>query len=72
MRRISYDPLKIKMVKMNIKVKDLINNANISKSSYYKIKNNENVSTNTLEKICNYLNCEISEVVECVDDKYEK
>ena len=40
--------------------------AKISKSTLYKIKNNENVNTDILLRICNVLDCDISELVECV------
>ena len=45
---------------------ELMEQANISKSTFYKIKNNQNVTTDTLLRICNVLKCDISEIVECV------
>lgn len=41
--------------------------AGIGKNTLYKLKNGENVTTNTLFKICEALHCDISDIVE-----YEK
>ena len=43
--------------------------AKVSKSTFYKIKNGENVTTDVLLRICNVLECDISEIVECVNIK---
>ncbi|RRN47998.1 XRE family transcriptional regulator, partial [Streptococcus suis] len=40
----------------------------ISKTTFYKLKNGENITTDVLVKICNVLNCDISEIVECVEE----
>ena len=36
------------------------------KNTFYKIKNGENVTTDVLLRICDVLECDISEIVECV------
>lgn len=41
--------------------------ANVSRSTFYKLKNGESVTTDTLLKICNTLECDISEIVECIE-----
>ena len=41
-------------------------NNEVSKSTFYKIKNGENVTTGVLLRICDVLECDISEIVECV------
>ena len=46
---------------------ELMEKANISKSTFYKLKNNENVTTEILLRICSVLECDISEIVECVE-----
>ena len=46
---------------------ELMEKANVSKSTFYKIKNGQNVTTDVLLRICNTLDCDISEIVE-----YEK
>ena len=44
---------------------ELMEKANVSKSIFYKIKNGQNVTTDVLLRICNTLDCDISEIVEC-------
>lgn len=52
---------------MEIKNTELMEKAKLSKSTFYKIKNGENVTTDVLLRICNTLNCDISDIVECVN-----
>lgn len=51
---------------------ELIKKAKVSKSTFYKIKNGENVTTDVLLRICNILECDIAEIVECVNDSSEE
>ena len=52
--------------------KKLMKKAKVSKSTFYKIKNGDNVTTDVLLRICNVLECDISEIVECVNDSSEE
>ena len=45
---------------------ELMEKAKVSKSTFYKIKNGENVTTDVLLRICDVLECDILEIVECV------
>lgn len=45
----------------------LMENAKISKRTFYKMKNGQNVITDVLLRICNALDCDIKEIVECVN-----
>ncbi len=47
---------------------ELMKKANVSRSTFYKLKNGDNVNTETLLRICNALQCDISEIVECVEE----
>ncbi len=67
MLNLSYKKLFKKLIDIEMKNYELMDKANISKSTFYKIKNNQNVTTDTLLRICNVLNCDISEIVECVE-----
>lgn len=67
MSKLSYKKLFKKMIDANMKNSELMRKANISKSTFYKIKNGENVTTDILLRICNVLGCDISEIVECVE-----
>lgn len=69
MSTFSYKKLFKKLVDVEMKNSELMEKAKISKSTFYKIKNNENVTTDVLLKICNVLNCDISEIMECVDSE---
>lgn len=66
MKKLSYKPLWKLMIDLDINNKQLMKNANISKSTFYKLKRNENVTTDILLRICNELNCDISDIVECI------
>ena len=46
----------------------LLKKAIVSKTTFYKIKNGDNVTTDVLLRICNVLEFDISEIVVCVDD----
>ena len=41
--------------------------AKVSKSTFYKMKNGKNVTTDVLLRICNALYCYIEEIVECMN-----
>ena len=69
MLNLSYKKLFKKLIDIEMKNYELMDKANLSKSTFYKIKNNQNVTTDTLLRICNVLKCDISEIVECVDDE---
>ena len=48
--------------------KDLAQLAGISTSTITKMKNNENVTTGVLLKICEALHCGVEDIIEFVDD----
>ncbi len=54
-----------KLIDLDITNNELMAKANVSKSTFYKIKNGQNVTTDILFRICNTLDCDISEIVEC-------
>lgn len=56
------------LIDREIKHKDLINQTGISRSTFYKLKRDENVTTDILLKICIYLDCDISDIMQCVKD----
>ena len=51
---------------------ELMEKTKVSKSTFYKIKNGENVTTDVSLRICNVLDCDISEIVECVEVNLEE
>jgi hypothetical protein len=61
-----------KLIDKDVKNTELMKKAKVSKSTFYKIKNGDNVTTDVLLRICNVLECDISEIVECVNDSSEE
>lgn len=68
MLKFSYKKLFKKLIDLEMKNTELMDKAQISKSTFYKIKNGQNVTTDVLLRICNILECDISEIVECVEE----
>jgi DNA-binding Xre family transcriptional regulator len=54
-----------------MKKKDLCELADISTTSVAKLGKNQNVNTEILDKICEALDCDISDIVECVKQESE-
>ena len=73
MSKLSYKKLFKKLIDVEMKNIELMEKAKVSKSTFYKIKNGENVTTDVLLRICDVLECDISEIVECVkiEDKWK-
>lgn len=65
-QKLCYKKMFKKMIDLDIKNSELIERANIGKSTFYKLKNGENVNTDVLLKICNVLDCDICDIVEVV------
>lgn len=72
MLKFSYKKLFKKLIDLEMKSTELMDKAQISKSTFYKIKNGQNVTTDVLLRICNTLNCDISDVMECVKFEAEE
>ena len=66
---ISYRKLWKLLIDRDLKKKDLPTLAGISSASVTKLGKNENVNTETLEKICRALNCDISDIMEMSEDE---
>ena len=67
MSKLSYKKLFKQLIDIEMKNTELMEKAKVSKSTFYKIKNGENVTTDVLLRICNVLECDISDIVECVE-----
>ena len=72
MSKFSYKKLFKKLIDKDMNNAELMKKAKVSKSTFYKIKNGNNVTTDVLLRICNVLECDISEIVECVNDSSEE
>ena len=65
---ISYKKLWKLLIDKEKKKKDLQRVAGISAASVTKLGKNENVNTEIIEKICVALQCDVSDIMEMVDD----
>ena len=66
MRIVSYKRLFKKLIDLDMTNNELMEKAKVSKSTFYKMKNGQNVTTDVLLRICNALDCDIEEIVECI------
>ena len=64
----NYEPYRKKLKVNNIKQEQLIKDGIINRSNASSLKNNKAVTTDTLEKLCNYFHCQFSDLVEHIDD----
>lgn len=67
MSKLSYKKLFKKMIDIDMKNAELMEQAKVSKSTFYKMKNGKNVTTDVLVRICDVLDCDISEIVERIE-----
>ncbi len=65
---ISYKKLWKLLIDRDMKKKDLREAAGISTASMAKLGKNENVNTDILIKVCKALNCDISDIMEILDE----
>ena len=72
MRTFSYKKLFKKLIDLDMTNNELMEKGNISKSTFYKIKNGQNVTTDVLLRICNALECNIEDIIEINDIKEVK
>ena len=66
MRIFSYKRLFKKLIDLEMTNNELMKKAKVSKSTFYKMKNGQSVTTDVLLRICNTLDCDIDEIVECI------
>lgn len=77
MSKLSYKKLFKMLIDIDMKNTELMKKAKISKSTFYKMKNGENITTDVLLRVCDVLKCDVSDIMECVeiderqDDKHE-
>ena len=66
--KISYKPLWKLLIDRDMKKKDLCDVAGISPASVTKMGKNGFVTTETLEKICTALNCQVQDTMEVIKE----
>jgi len=67
--RPSYKPMEITLIRKDKKKSDLRNDTDISSATLAKMSKGEIVSLGVIIKICEYLECEIHDVVELEEIK---
>ena len=65
--KISYKKLWKLLIDKDMKKKDLSEISGVSSTSLAKMGRNENVNTDTLNKLCQILHCNIEEIIEFID-----
>ncbi len=65
---LSYKRLWKLLIDRDLKKKDLQAMANISSASITKLAKNENVTTETIERICIALKCDVSDIMEMTNE----
>ena len=65
---ISYNPLKKLLIDRKMKPEHLRRALNLSFNTMSHISKDEYVEMQTIDKICNYLNCRVEDVMEHVKD----
>jgi len=66
-RMISYLPLWETMKKRGLTTYDLIYKNGLSANTVHRIKNNNAITTKTLDELCFILNCKVSDIIEYVE-----
>lgn len=66
---ISFAPFFLTLKKKGISTYKLINQFGISRSLIDRLKHNKPITTVTLNDLCTYLNCEIQDIVEFINDE---
>lgn len=65
---IIYDRLWTIMKTRKISQYDLYTKYNMNRSQLNRLRHNQNVTTNTLDKLCNILHCRVEDIMEHVPD----
>ncbi|MHB8124628.1 MAG: helix-turn-helix domain-containing protein [Desulfitobacteriaceae bacterium] len=61
---ITYEPLRILMVKRKMKKMDIVNECGLSPTTASKLWNDEYVALSVIDRLCNLLDCDIGDVME--------
>lgn len=69
MSKISYKKLFKKMIDLDMSNSELMEKVKVSRSTFYKMKNGENITTDIIVRICDSLKCDIDEIMELVDNE---
>ena len=66
---ITYEPLWATLEKKKITTYQLLKNHNISRGMLDNLKHNRSITMNTLDELCNILNCDVSDIIKYTEDE---
>ena len=64
---VTYKKLRLMLVEKNMKKKDLQERAGLTHHEMLKLRNDMNITTETIGKICKALDCQADDIMEFVD-----
>ena len=70
--KLTYKKLWKLLIDRDMKKKDLMVAADISSATVTKLAKGENVNTESIQKICNALHCDVADIMEMTDDDGEE
>lgn len=65
---ITYDRLWKTMKEKGITQYDLYTHYHVNRAQINRLKHNKNVEVNTIDKLCNILQCSVNDIMEHIDD----
>ena len=65
---ITYDRLSQTMKQQGVSQYDLYTHYNVNRSQLNRLRHNENVEVNTIDKLCNILQCRVEDIMEHFPD----
>jgi len=66
---IKYDKLWETMKKRKVSQYDLYTHYNVNRSQLDRLRKNKNIETNTIDKLCNILHCNVEDIMTHYDDE---
>ncbi len=66
---ITFDPFWRTLKEKNISVYELLQKRNFSHGTYDSIKKNRNVTLNTINQLCQILDCKVEDIIEYKNDE---
>lgn len=65
---IKFDRLWVTMEKKGVTQYDLYTHHNVNRSLLDRLRHNQNVEMNTIDKLCNILGCDVEDIMEHIPD----
>ena len=69
--RVSYNKLWKMLIDKGMKKTDLIDAVKTSPNTIAKLSKNENISMDVITRICEYLSCDVGDIMEMIPDEDE-